>query len=141
MTQAGKKLRVYEIAKDLKMSSDAVVEMIRALGVEVRGHMSTVDPSIVGQLHEKMAREKEVVKEDLHRKHQQAEAKAMAAQQAAQAAREERERAARAAQRAAEAALHPPVEQPVAASASSVTTEAPAAVQAPPVAPAPPRRP
>src|SRR5215467_10558532 len=134
MTQAGKKLRVYEIAKDLKMSSDAVVEMIRALGVEVRGHMSTVDPSIVGQLHEKMAREKEVVKEDLHRKHQQAEAKAMAAQQAAQAAREERERAARAAaeaqaqaqaaaaaaqaaQRAAEAALHPPVEQPVSAAA------------------------
>jgi translation initiation factor IF-2 len=150
MTAAGKKLRVYEIAKDLKMSSDAVVEMIRALGVEVRGHMSTVDPSIVGQLHEKMAREKEVVKEDLHRKHQQAEAKAMAAQQAAQAAREERERAARAAaeaqaqaaaqaaaQRAAEAALHAP---PESASTAAHGAEAPAAVQAP-AAPAPPRRP
>jgi len=42
-TAGAKKLRVYEIAKDLKMSSDAVVEMIRALGVQVRGHMSTVD--------------------------------------------------------------------------------------------------
>jgi transcription termination factor NusA len=39
-----------------EMSSDAVVEMIRALGVEVRGHMSTVDPSIVGQLREDGAR-------------------------------------------------------------------------------------
>ncbi|HKA25302.1 MAG TPA: translation initiation factor IF-2 N-terminal domain-containing protein, partial [Candidatus Eisenbacteria bacterium] len=151
MTQAGKKLRVYEIAKDLKMSSDAVVEMIRALGVEVRGHMSTVDPSIVGQLHEKMAREKEVVKEDLHRKHQQAEAKAMAAQQAALAAREAREAQARAAaeaqaaaqaqaaaaaaaQRAAEAALHPAPEP-------TATVEAPTAVQAPPAVAQPPRRP
>jgi translation initiation factor IF-2 len=154
VTSAGKKLRVYEIAKDLKMSSDAVVEMIRALGVEVRGHMSTVDPSIVGQLHEKMAREKEVVKEDLHRKHQQAEAKAMAAQQAAQAARERAARAAAeaqaqaqaqaaaaaAAQRAAEAALHPPVES-VPATSASATSEAPAAVQAPAAVPAPPRRP
>src|SRR5262245_31003179 len=148
MTQAGKKLRVYEIAKDLKMSSDAVVEMIRALGVEVRGHMSTVDPSIVGQLHEKMAREKEVVKEDLHRKHQQAEAKAIAAQQAAQAAREAREAAARqaaeaqaaaqaqaqaqaAAARAAEAAAHPKPEP-------QAQTEPVTAVQAPVVA-SPPR--
>jgi len=149
MSAAGKKLRVYEIAKDLKMSSDAVVEMIRALGVEVRGHMSTVDPSIVGQLHDKMAREKEVVKEDLHRKHQQAEAKAMAAQQAAHAAREAREAAARAqaetqaqaqaaaaaqaqAQRAAEEAARREAEPPAAAAASTgATAETPAAVQAP----------
>jgi translation initiation factor IF-2 len=65
-----KKIRVYEIAKDLKMSSDAVVEMIRALEIPVRSHMSTVDPNVVGLLREKMAEEKKVVKRDVARKQQ-----------------------------------------------------------------------
>ena len=141
---AGKKLRVYEIAKDLKMSSDAVVEMIRALGVEVRGHMSTVDPSIVGQLHEKMAREKSVVKEDLARKHQQQEAKALAAQQAAQAARDAREAQARAAAQAqaqAQAAAAAAAAARAAEAAALAEAQAPAAEETAPAATAAPAAP
>ena len=59
--KGAKKLRVYEIAKDLKMSSDAVVEMIRALDVEVRSHMSTVDPGVIDLLRQKMEREKQIL--------------------------------------------------------------------------------
>jgi translation initiation factor IF-2 len=80
-----KKVRVYEIAKDLKMSSDAVVEMIRALEIPVRSHMSTVDPNVVGLLREKMAEEKKVVKRDIARKQQakvEAAAKAKTAKEA-----------------------------------------------------------
>jgi translation initiation factor IF-2 len=136
-TAGAKKLRVYEIAKDLKMSSDAVVEMIRALGVQVRGHMSTVDPEVVGLLHEKMAREKEAVKEGIARKHLQAEAKALAAQQAAQAA-------ALAAQEAARAAAAPVIipasavpPPPAVAEALAASAGAMAVAPALPPAPAP----
>ena len=73
-----KKVRVYEIAKDLKMSSDAVVEMLRALDISVRSHMSTVDAGAIDLLRDKMQKEKQVVKEDLARKQQLAIAKAQA---------------------------------------------------------------
>ena len=33
-----KKLRVYEVAKDLGMSSEAVLQIVKRLGVEVKNH-------------------------------------------------------------------------------------------------------
>ena len=42
-----KKLRVYEVAKDLGMSSEAVLQIVRRLGAEVKNHMSTLSTEIV----------------------------------------------------------------------------------------------
>jgi translation initiation factor IF-2 len=57
-----KKKRVYEVARDLKISSEALVEIIRALGAEVKSHMSAVDDSVVEALHAQFDREKEKIK-------------------------------------------------------------------------------
>ena len=67
-TDGSKKLRVYEIAKDMKMSSEAVLDLIRGLGVEVKSHMSTVEADVIEKIHSKMDTEKEAVKADAARK-------------------------------------------------------------------------
>ncbi len=85
-----KKIRVYEVAKDMKMSSEAVVELIRGVGVEVKSHMSTVEPEVIAKIQSKMDSEKEVVKADAARKREH-EAEV---QRRVQAERREREAAA-----------------------------------------------
>ena len=79
-----KKLRVYEVAKDLGMSSEAVLQIVRRLGVEVKNHMSTLLPEAVAKVQAEMAHEKSAVREEQARKHEQE----------LQRAREERARAA-----------------------------------------------
>jgi translation initiation factor IF-2 len=86
-TQAPKKLRVYEVAKDLGMSSEAVLQIVKRLGVDVKNHMSTLLPETVGKVQAEMAHEKSAVKEEMARKHEQE----------VQRAREERARVAAAA--------------------------------------------
>jgi translation initiation factor IF-2 len=56
-------MRVYEVARDLNISSEALLEMIRGLGVQVKSHMSAVDDSTVETLHGQFQREKEKIKE------------------------------------------------------------------------------
>jgi translation initiation factor IF-2 len=89
--EAPKKPRVYEVAKDLGMSSEAVLQIVKRLGVDVKNHMSTLTPEIVAKLQAEMAQEKSVVREEQQRKQEQER----------QRAREERSRAAAAAQAAA----------------------------------------
>ena len=96
---ADKKLRVYEVAKDLGMSSEAVLQIVKRLGVEVKNHMSTLLPETVARVQAEMAQERTAVREELTRKHEQE----------VQRAREERARAAAAAAAAAApAAPHAP---------------------------------
>ncbi len=57
-----KKKRVYEVARELKISSEALVEIIRGLGAEVKSHMSAVDDAVVEALHAKFDSEKEKIK-------------------------------------------------------------------------------
>jgi translation initiation factor IF-2 len=90
---APKKPRVYEVAKDLGMSSEAVLQIVKRLGAEAKNHMSTLLPETVEKIRAEMAQETTAVKEDLARKHEQE----------LQRARDERARAA-----AAAAALAPP---------------------------------
>jgi translation initiation factor IF-2 len=91
-TQAApKKLRVYEVAKDLGMSSEAVLQIVKRLGVDVKNHMSTLLPETVAKVQAEMAHEKTAVKEEMARKHEHE----------VQRAREERARVAAAAQAAA----------------------------------------
>src|SRR5437870_2455783 len=92
-TAVTKKLRVYEVAKDLGMSSEAVLQIVRRLGVEVKNHMSTLLPETVEKVQAEMANERTAVREEQHRKHEQE----------LQRAREERARVAAAAEKAAAA--------------------------------------
>jgi translation initiation factor IF-2 len=86
-----KKPRVYEVAKDLGMSSEAVLQIVRRMGVEVKNHMSTLQPETVTRIQAEMAQEKTAVREEQARKHEQE----------VQRARDERARAAQAAAQAA----------------------------------------
>ena len=95
--EAAKKLRVYEVAKDLGMSSEAVLQIVRRLGVEVKNHMSTLLPETVAKVQAEMAHEKSAVREEQARKHEQE----------LQRAREERARVAAAAQAAQTASAAP----------------------------------
>src|SRR5688572_4795890 len=79
---AGAKRRVYEAAKDMGMSSEALVSILRSLQVEVKSHMSSIDESVVEQVRSKLAREKEAVKEEEARKREKAVQAAKAAAEA-----------------------------------------------------------
>ena len=116
---AAKKLRVYEVAKDLGMSSEAVLQIVKRLGVEVKNHMSTLLPETVEKIQAEMAHERTAVREEQARKHEIE----------VQRAREERARVAAAAQ-AAEArarAAGTPARPAPASGAGPVTTPRPAA--------------
>src|SRR4030067_240080 len=98
-TSAPKKLRVYEVAKDLVMSSEAVLQIVKRRGVEVNNHMSTLPAETVAKVQGEMAQERTAVREEMTRKHEQE----------VQRAREDRARAAAAAHAAA-----PPAPKPLA---------------------------
>jgi translation initiation factor IF-2 len=112
-----KKPRVYEVAKELGMSSEAVLQIVRRLGVEVKNHMSTLLPETVQKVQAEMAQEKTVVREEQARKHEQE----------LQRAREERARAAAAALAAqAAAAAARPAPAPAATASASRPAPPPA---------------
>ena len=98
MTKASvaKKPRVYEVAKELGMSSEAVLQIVKRLGVDVKNHMSTLLPETVEKIQAEMAHERTAVREEQARKHEIE----------VQRAREERARAA--ALHAAQQAAAPP---------------------------------
>ncbi len=67
-----KKRRVYEAAKDMGMSSEALVGILRSMSTEVKSHMSSIGEDVVEQVRAKLAREKEAVKEEEARKREKA---------------------------------------------------------------------
>ncbi len=69
---AVKKRRVYEVAKDMGMSSEALVHILKSLSVEVKSHMSSVGDDVIEQVRSKLVREKEAVKEEEARKREKA---------------------------------------------------------------------
>jgi translation initiation factor IF-2 len=62
------KTRIYEIAKEFSVSSEAMLAIVRGLGVEAKSHMSSVDPATVERVRKEFVKEKEAVKEDFARK-------------------------------------------------------------------------
>jgi translation initiation factor IF-2 len=64
------KLRVYEVAKDLNISSEALIGILRGLGVSAKSHMSTLDHEVVDQVRQKFREEKEATKAEDARKHE-----------------------------------------------------------------------
>ena len=62
-----KKIRVYEAAKEFHVSSEALLDIIRGLGIEVKSHMSSIDDEAMAKLKQKFVRVVEDAKEDLAR--------------------------------------------------------------------------
>jgi len=80
---AAKKPRIYEIAKDLGLSSDVVIQSARKLGAEVKNHMSTLSPEVVDKVRADVTSGKAAAREEVVRQQEHE----------AQRAREERARA------------------------------------------------
>lgn len=64
------KKRVYQLARDYKISSEAMLNIITELGFKVKSHMSAVDGKMASAIEDKFRKEREAVKEEDARKKQ-----------------------------------------------------------------------
>ncbi|GJM43870.1 MAG: translation initiation factor IF-2 [Gemmatimonadota bacterium] len=62
------KVRIYQIAKEYSVSSEAMLKIVRGLGAEAKSHMSSIDADIAKKVEQEFNKEKEAVKEDFARK-------------------------------------------------------------------------
>jgi translation initiation factor IF-2 len=60
--------RVYQVARELNLSSEALLELLRGMGLSVKSHMSAIDDETVEALGQKLTEEKEAVKKEVARK-------------------------------------------------------------------------
>ncbi|MBI4550985.1 MAG: translation initiation factor IF-2 [Candidatus Latescibacteria bacterium] len=72
------KKRIYEVAREYNISSEALVRMLRDLGHEVKSHMSVMDDKMSEDVKRKFEAEKSAAREDYARKKQLAEKPAVA---------------------------------------------------------------
>jgi translation initiation factor IF-2 len=56
------KIRVYEVARQFDVSSEAMVNLLREMDVPVKNHMSSIDEETVQRVRAKFGEEKEAVK-------------------------------------------------------------------------------
>lgn len=84
--------RVYEIAKDYKVSSHAMLKIVQELGFECKSHMSVAPPDMINAISLKFAQEKQRAKKEMRQKEEAvkeaARAKAIAKEKAVAEARE-----------------------------------------------------
>ena len=101
----GQKKRIYEVAREFNVSSDAVIKVLRELEYEVKNHMSTVTEEMLESISKRFTQAQAEAKvEETKRREVQAaieqhrveEARAVAAQQQAARAKAAAEAAARA---------------------------------------------
>src|SRR5690625_609016 len=59
-----KKMRIYELAKELNLESKVLEELLNDLGAEVTNHMSSIEPDIATMLREHFAPEEDELIED-----------------------------------------------------------------------------
>src|SRR5207237_1783813 len=57
----GEKMRVYEIAKEIGIPNKDHIAKIRALGLEVNNHMSSLDADDVARIRRSLEKEKQSV--------------------------------------------------------------------------------
>src|SRR2546430_8012594 len=57
----GEKMRVYEIAKEIGIPNKDLIAKIRALGLEVNNHMSSLDADDVARIKRSLEKEKQSV--------------------------------------------------------------------------------
>ena len=58
------KIRLYEMAKKLNVTSKELINYLKDFNVEVPSHMSTLDDEVVDLLNEAFSDEDEIVEED-----------------------------------------------------------------------------
>jgi translation initiation factor IF-2 len=73
---AGK--RIYEIAKEYQISSEALMALLKELKFEVKSHMSAVTPEMLAAIEDKFKREKEIVKKEISEKQRKQKERARA---------------------------------------------------------------
>ncbi|MGH7567009.1 MAG: translation initiation factor IF-2 N-terminal domain-containing protein, partial [Gemmatimonadota bacterium] len=56
------KIRVYEVARQFDVSSEAMVNLLREMDVPVKNHMSSIDEETIERIRGKFDQEKEAVK-------------------------------------------------------------------------------
>jgi translation initiation factor IF-2 len=56
--------RVYQVAKDYNISSDALLSMLKELGFSVKSHMSVVEEKMLRAIEDKFIKEKEELKKE-----------------------------------------------------------------------------
>ena len=61
------KRRVYQVAKELKLSSDALISMLKGMEIEVKSHMSVVSPDMLEAIGRKIEAEKKSSIEEVKR--------------------------------------------------------------------------
>ncbi|HEY6195685.1 MAG TPA: translation initiation factor IF-2 N-terminal domain-containing protein, partial [Candidatus Eisenbacteria bacterium] len=83
---AAKKLRIYEVAKDLGMSSEVIQQIAKKLGVEVKNHMSTLTTEVVEKVRSELGKEKAAAREVVVRQQEHEAQRARDDRQRAQAA-------------------------------------------------------
>ncbi len=64
------KEKVYKLAQEFKVSSEALVQMLRGMGISVKSHMSTVDESLRDEIKKKFEQERAEIKKEYNRKRQ-----------------------------------------------------------------------
>src|SRR5262245_34891623 len=55
---SGAEMRVYEIAREVGLPNKELIAKIRALGLEVNNHMSSLDPDAVARVRRSLERER-----------------------------------------------------------------------------------
>ena len=110
------KRRVYQVAKEKKLSSDALISMLKGMGQEVRSHMSVVTPEMLEAITRKIDEEKQSSIEEVQRqkvKETQRKAEARAARQPPDTKEESKPRDSRTARHRDDPALRPGAPGPV----------------------------
>ncbi|MGD9200362.1 MAG: translation initiation factor IF-2 [Chitinispirillia bacterium] len=62
------KEKVYKLAKEFKVSSEALVQILREMGIAVKSHMSIVDEDLRDQIKQKFEQERSEIKKQYARK-------------------------------------------------------------------------
>jgi translation initiation factor IF-2 len=96
------KRRVYQVAKEKKLSSDALISMLKGMGHDVKSHMSVVTPDMLSAITKKIDDEKKSSIEEVQRqkvKETQRRAEERAARQPSDKKDEAKPRESRAARR------------------------------------------
>jgi translation initiation factor IF-2 len=64
------KEKVYKLAQEFRVSSEALVQMLRSMGIQVKGHMSTVDENLRDEIKKRFEKERAEIKREYERKKQ-----------------------------------------------------------------------
>ncbi len=69
------KKRIYQIAKEFSVSSEALLKILRGMKIEAKSHMSSIDESLVDEVRKKFEAEKKTVAREVERQQELHEAK------------------------------------------------------------------